>query len=149
MQELFEVFGINWKLLLIQAFNFGILLILLWRFLYRPVLKMIDERRTKIEEGVKTAEKAERKLASSETEGQEIRNKASREAEQTVAAARIRAEEKKAEIMKEADVKAAALLSDAGARAEETKRQALKESEREIARAAMLAAEKLLHGRSA
>lgn len=149
MSELFAVFGINWKLLLIQAFNFSILLILLWRFLYRPVLKMIDERRAKIAEGVKTAEEAERKLASSETEGQEIRRQATREAEQMVAAARTRAEEKKAEMMKEAETKAEALLSDATARAQESQRQALKESEREIARAAMLAAEKILHGKSA
>ena len=36
------------------------------------------------------------------------------------------------------------LLADARAKGEEAKRQALKESEREIARAAMLAAEKIL-----
>lgn len=144
MSDLFAAFGIDGKLLLIQALNFGILLLILWKFLYTPVLKMIDDRRKKIEEGVKTAEQAEKNLAASETEGQEIRTKASREAEAMVVAARARAEEKKAEMMKEAEMKAEALLSDATARAEETQRQALKQSEKEIARAAMLAAEKLL-----
>ncbi len=149
MSDLFAVFGINWKLLLVQAFNFGILLLILWRFLYTPVLKMIDERRKKIEEGVKNAEEADRKLAASGAAGEEIRSKASREAEAMVVAARTRAEEKKAEMMRDAESKAQALLSDATARAEETQRQALKQSEKEIARAAMLAAEKLLKGKSA
>ena len=149
MSELFEVFGINWKLLLIQAFNFGLLLIILWRFLYTPVLRMIDERRKKIEEGVKTAEEAERKLADSESKGKDIVGGASREAERIVGAARERAEEKGSELLREAETRAEALLSDASERAQETKRQALKQSEREIARAAMLAAEKILHGKSA
>ncbi len=149
MSELFAVFGINWKLLLVQGLNFGILMLLLWKFLYTPVLKLIDDRRKKIEEGVKNAEEADKKLAASGAEGQEIRSKASREAEAMVAAARARAEEKKVEMMKAAEEKAEALLADATARAEETQRQALKQSEKEIARAAMLAAEKLLKSKSA
>lgn len=149
MSELFEVFGINWKLLLIQAFNFGLLLIILWRFLYTPVLRMIDERRAKIAEGIENAEAAERKLASSETEGKSIVGSASREAEKIVAAARERAEEKGGELLRQAEARADAVLSEASQRAEESKRQALKESEREITRAAMLAAEKILRGKSA
>jgi len=149
MNELFEVFGINWKLLLIQAFNFGLLLIILWRFLYTPVLRMIDERRAKIAEGIENAEAAERKLASSKTEGKSIVGSASREAEKIVAAARERAEEKGGELLRQAEARADAVLSEASQRAEESKRQALKESEREITRAAMLAAEKILRGKSA
>ena len=45
---------------------------------------------------------------------------------------------------KTAEAKAAALLKDAQARADEQKRIALQESSKEIARAAMLAAEKIL-----
>ena len=144
MSELFEVFGVNWKLLAVQSFNFGLLLIVLWHFLYKPVLRIIDDRQRKVAEGVKTAEEADRKLEASETKGKEMMAKASREAEQMVVMARTRAEEKKTEVMKEAEAKAEALLSDAAARAEETQRQALKQSEREITRAAMLAAEKIL-----
>jgi F0F1-type ATP synthase membrane subunit b/b' len=45
MGDLFAAFGINWKLLVIQAVNFGVLLLALWYFLYTPVLTMIDERK--------------------------------------------------------------------------------------------------------
>ncbi|RJR14446.1 ATP synthase F0 subunit B [Candidatus Parcubacteria bacterium] len=149
MAELFEAFGINWKLLLVQALNFGVLLLILWKFLYTPVLKLVDERRAKIAEGVKNAEEAEEKLQRSETEGKEIVATASREAEKIVASARERAEEKGSELLRTAETRAEAVLADAQARAEESKRQALKQSEREIARAAMLAAEKVLREKSA
>ena len=38
MNELFAAFGIDWKLLLAQGVNFGIVLVALWYFLYRPVM---------------------------------------------------------------------------------------------------------------
>jgi F-type H+-transporting ATPase subunit b len=149
MSELFAAFGINWKLLLIQAVNFGVLLAALTYFLYTPILRIIDERREKVAEGVRTAEAAARKLADAEAESKGLVGSASREAEQLVATARTRADEKGSEIVRSAELKAQTVLKDAEARAEEAKRQALQESSKEIARAAMLAAEKILREKSA
>lgn len=149
MSELFAAFGIDWKLLLVQAINFGLLLVILWRFLYTPILRMIDERQRKIEEGVRAAEEAEKRLAAAAGEGQAIVTKASRVAEGMVVLARTRAEEKGGEILKSAEEKAEAILADAAARAAETQRSALQKSERGIAQAAMLAAEKILREKSA
>ena len=148
MSELFATFGVNWKLLLIQALNFGALLAILTYFLYKPILRIIDERREKIAEGVRTAEAASRRLEEAKTEGEQLVGGAAREAESIIATARTRADERASEIVKGAETRAASTLSDAAERAEEAKRQALKESEREIARAAMLAAEKILREQS-
>ncbi len=144
MGDLFSTFGLDWKLLLVQSVNFGLLLLLLWKFLYTPVLKMLDERRGKIAESVVKAEAADRRLADADTEGKGIVASAGKEAELLVAAGRSRAEEQAAEIAKQAQERADRVIADAAARAEETKRQALAAGEKEIARAAMLAAEKLL-----
>jgi len=149
MSELFAAFGLDWKLLLIQALNFGILLYVLWRFLYDPVLKIIDERRAKIAEGVQKAEAADRRLSEADTEGKGILAGASKEAEGLVASARNRADEQTAEILKRSHEQAERVLADASARAEEARRQALASGEKEIARAAMLAAEKILEKKSA
>ncbi|OGG49395.1 ATP synthase F0 subunit B [Candidatus Kaiserbacteria bacterium RIFCSPHIGHO2_02_FULL_54_11b] len=149
MSELFAAFGINWQLLLVQALNFGVLLYALWYFLYTPLLKLIDDRQKKIAEGVKTAEAAEKKLADAKVKSEGIVGGAAREAEAMLASARSSADVKGAEIQKAAEARAAATLKEASERAEEGKRQALKESEREIARAAMLAAEKILREKSA
>lgn len=149
MSELFAAFGIDWRLLLIQAVNFGVLLAALTYFLYRPILGIIDERREKVAEGVRTAEEAARKLADAEEESKGLVGAAARDAEQIVATARGRADEKGSEIVRAAEVKAQSVLKDAESRAEEAKRLALEESSKEIARAAMLAAEKILREKSA
>ena len=144
MSQLFAAFGIDWRLLLIQAVNFALLLSVLSYFLYKPVLRIIDERQKKIAEGVRTAELAQKKLDDAKSQGERVVGGAARDAEGIVATARARAEERAGEIVKAAEARAQATLKDASERAEESKRAALKESEREIARAAMLAAEKIL-----
>lgn len=144
MSELFSAFGIDWKLLLIQGLNFGILLLILSKLLYKPMLKIIDERREKIAEGVRTAEEANTRLFEAEQKSQSIIGTASKSAEALVAEARQQASAQGQGIVKSAEGRASAILADAEARAAESKRQALQETEREIARAAMLAAEKIL-----
>lgn len=153
MSELFSAFGIDWKLLLLQAVNFGILLAALTYFLYRPILRIIDERREKVAEGVRKAEAADRRLEEAKAEGEQMIGAAAREAEQLAATARARATEKGSEIVSAAEARAEAVVREARASAEEAQRQALLASQKEITRAAMLAAEKILrsegHGKSA
>ncbi len=149
MSQLLAAFGINWHLLVIQAINFALLLSALTYFLYQPILRIIDERRRVIAEGVSKAQAADKELEEAKVQRESVVGEAAREAEGLVASARTRAEERGSEIVKSAEARAAATLKDANERAEETKRQALKESEREIARAAVLAAEKILREKSA
>lgn len=144
MNELLSTFGINWKLLLAQGFNFAVVLLVLWKFLYQPVLKMIDDRRMAIEKGVKDAAEASAKLANADGEGREIVTKASQAAESMYATARIRAEEKGAAIIAEAQRKADAGIQEARLRAFAEAKDIRTASEKEIARAAVLAAEKIL-----
>ena len=149
MSALFAAFGIDWRLLVIQALNFGLLLTALTYFLYKPILGIIDERQKKVADGVRTAALADQKLADAKVEGDEMVGKAAREAEGLVATARTRAEERGAEIVKTAEARAQATLKDAQERAEEAQRAVMKKSQQEIARAAMLAAEKILREKNA
>ena len=149
MGAFFSAFGLDWHLLLVQAVNFGVLLAVLTYFLYRPILKIIDDRREKIAEGVRTAEAASQRLAEAQAEGEGIVGAAAREAEGLVATARSKADELGVQAQRDAEARADSILKDAQARAEEAKRQALAQSEREIAKAAMLAAEKILRDKTA
>lgn len=149
MGELFATFGLDWKLLIVQSVNFGLLLLVLWKFLYTPVLKMLDERRGKIAESVQKAEAADRRLAEADEEGKGIVASAGKEAEGIVASARARADEQANDIAKKAQERAELLLAEATVHAEETQRRALAAGEKEIARAAMLAAEKILREKHA
>ena len=68
MEGIAAAFGVNWKLLLIQIVNFGILLFVLQKFLYKPLLAMIDKRKIQIEKGIENALDAETKLNDAKTE---------------------------------------------------------------------------------
>ena len=148
MGEIAAVFGINWKLLLIQSVNFGVLLLILWRYLYTPLVKMMAKRQTAIEQGVKDAEAADTKLTEiKENEGTNLKT-ATVEGEKIVEKARGRAKEKEAELMSEANLKSERVIGDAGLKAEEIKKKAHEESKEEIARVAILAAEKVLRDKA-
>lgn len=148
MGDLFQAFGVNWKLLVTQIINFGLLLVLLRYFLYKPVLAIIDERKLKIAKGVADAEEAAQKLALAEAEKESLIKDANVKAEEIVAEAKTYATEKGNTLVYEAEAKSEAILSDAQARAEEAKHRALKESEAEVAKLAILGAEKILRQRT-
>ncbi len=63
MESLFTHLGINWKLLIAQGVNFFALVILLNYFLYKPLVKLINDRRVRIEAGLRNADEAKRRLA--------------------------------------------------------------------------------------
>lgn len=144
MEEIVRVFGLNWKLLIIQAVNFGVLLLALWYFLYRPVLKMLDARREKIEEGVKSAEKSQERLREIEGERDTVLKDATKSAEELLGSSKERAQEQASQIVNDANTRADSILVSAEQRAQEAKEQALRESKEEIGRAAVLAAERIL-----
>jgi F-type H+-transporting ATPase subunit b len=62
MSQLISQLGIDWRLLLSQAVNFFLVLIVLRAFVYKPLLQMLRERRDRIQEGVTKAEEADRRL---------------------------------------------------------------------------------------
>ena len=144
MEEIARVFGLDARLILIQAVNFGLLLLALWYFLYKPVLKLLDERRAKIEKGVIDAQQAEKRLDEIISERDGVIAEASKKAEKLVSESKEAAQESAGAIVGDAHTRAEAIVGSATQKAEEMKEQALKESQKEIAQAAILAASKIL-----
>lgn len=60
--ELIHKLGIDWKLLIAQIINFLILLLVLWKFVYNPVLAALEKRSKTIEKGLRDARESEEKL---------------------------------------------------------------------------------------
>ncbi len=144
MQEIINAFGIDARLIIIQLFNFGILLGLLWYFLYEPVLKLLDARREKIAQGVTDAEAAAHARAQADTERSEVVRSAHTEAEEIVKRAEAHATERGAALLAETQGKSARMLVEAASKAASIEARARKESEDEVAKLAVLAAEKVL-----
>lgn len=144
MEQLLHAFGIDAKLIVIQIINFVVLAGALSYFLYKPVLKLLAEREEKIAQGIKDAEDAAKAKASADEEKKEILAAANKDAEGVAANAKQYADEKAAAIVADAQTKAEGIVKDAQGKGEEIKVQAQKESEAEIAKLAVLAAEKVL-----
>lgn len=68
MEKFLADFGVQPVYLAAQAVNFIILLLVLKRFLYKPILKVLDERKKMAVESLNQAELIEAKLQSLETE---------------------------------------------------------------------------------
>jgi len=144
MDQLIQAFGIDVRLIIIQIINFTVLVALLSYFLYKPLLKMLNDREAKISQGVKDAEAAAEAKAAADSEKQVIVAAAHKEAEDVATRAKVYADEKASEVAQAADEKAVGIIATAEQKAEDIKSKAHKDSEAEIAKLAVLAAEKVL-----
>jgi len=144
MDRIFDVFGIDWRILFVQVVNFGVLLGALWYFLYGPLTRLIESRRAQIIQGVADAERAATALREADAKKVEIVTNASIEAERVLAAAREAGKVREIALVAEAEEKCERMLKEADLKSEELKRTALLESREEMARLIVLGVEKTL-----
>jgi F-type H+-transporting ATPase subunit b len=78
--EIFSNFGVTWSKFIAQIILFLIVYWVLNKYAFGPVLKMLAERRRRIEEGQHNAEKIKKQLAEAELRYQEVLRKANDEA---------------------------------------------------------------------
>lgn len=121
MVELLSQFGVDWRLLLAQVVNFGILIFLLKHYAYGPIIKVLRERREKIESGIKASEESERKLLLASEEKKQILIAAETEASKIVSAAASVALEESKSILENTHKKSNAIV-DAGKKTVESDR---------------------------
>lgn len=121
MGELIHQFGIDWKLLLAQAVNFFILLAVLRKFAYKPILGMLEKRRKDIEKGVTYTKEAEAKLREIGVLKEETLKKAQHDALAIVTGAEETGKKRKNEIIEEANRKVEGVVVDARRLIEEEK----------------------------
>lgn len=144
MEQLISAFGIEVELIIAQIINFGLLAAALTYFLYKPLLNMLQKREEKITQGMQDAEDAAKAKASADEERKTILSAAHKDAEEVGVKAKTFADEKALAILAEAQTKAEGIIANAQAKSEELKAQARKDSEVEVAKLAILAAEKVL-----
>ena len=113
MQEFITHFGIDWKLFLAQIVNFSVILFVLRKFAYQPILKMLRERRENIEKGIEMSARAEKNLKESDETRNRMMQQAHAEALGIVNRAEQIGKEKQDEILKQTDVKVEGIIGDA------------------------------------
>ena len=88
-----EGLGLNLGWVLLQIAMFGIVFMVLRAWVYRPVLNMLEKRRTAIAQGLEDAHVASEARANAEREAGQIISQAQSEAAQIIRQATERAEQ--------------------------------------------------------
>jgi len=96
--EIARTFGVDWTHLGAQIISFAIVCAVLYKFAYRRILAMLEQRREQIAQGIANAEKIQAELDKTEAQRQEVMAKAHAQAtkcieEARAAAARVREQE--------------------------------------------------------
>lgn len=123
---------------------FGLLLVLLGRFAWKPIIKTLQEREEKIKNSLEEAEKARRDAEGLIAKNNEVLAQAEREAQDIARKAKETAEKLKNEIAEQAKIEAVKLLATAKKEIENEKNSALVYLKNEVAGMAVQAAGKII-----
>ena len=98
VQQIANTFGVDWPHLIAQIISFSIVCVLLHRFAYKPILRMLELRRQQIAQSLVDSEKIKSELAQAEAKCREIILQANAQAAMLIeeahkAAARVQQEE--------------------------------------------------------
>jgi F-type H+-transporting ATPase subunit b len=140
-----ESLGVNGLAILLHAINFLILLFLLQRFLYKPVMTMLDQRAATIRESVEAAERARQESARADQERLEALREARRQAEEIVTRAQQEADRIRSERLTQAQDEAQRIISRAQEEATAERQQVMQELRAQVADLAVLAAGRVIN----
>ncbi len=133
MSQLLDQLGVNWELLISQAINFALLLIVLRIFVYKPVLKLLRDRRARIHEGLAKAAEADRRLHEVDVIGKERLRKAEDEAVAILKRTEADAKDLEARLLTEVKRKEEEERANAAARLKTQEEEARRATEKEAA----------------
>lgn len=139
-----EALGINLAQLITQIVGISVLLFLLVKFLYRPILKVLDERSARIRESLEAADRAKEQAAASQAQMQDEMQRSREEGQQMIAQAREMAARFRDEEMSKAREEIAAERRRAEADIQRERDAAIEDLRREFAGLAITAAERVV-----
>lgn len=134
----------RWYELVWAVINFGILFFLLKKFLFGPVMGMMEKRRQEIAANLRQAEEARQEAARLQAEYRQQLAAAQREAQEIVDRAVRAAEEARTRLVSEAQAEAARLRDRAVEAITQEKEKALAELREEVASLAIAAATRII-----
>ncbi len=137
-------FGVRGDLFAAQLVNFLIVLLVLWRFAYKPIMKKLEEREQKIEDSVKNAEKISQRLQDADAEHARLLMTARAEAQAIVEKAVADTEVRKEEMIEAAKREVERVIQKGKQQLEEERTAMLVAARRDLADIAVKAAAKIL-----
>lgn len=139
-----EGLGLNLGWVLLQIAMFGIVFMVLRAWVYRPLLNMLEKRRTAIAQGLEDARVASEARANAEREAGQIISQAQSDAAQVIRQATERAEQAAREIKANAEAQVVAEREQALADVAKERELILGELRGQVAALAISAAQKII-----
>jgi F-type H+-transporting ATPase subunit b len=130
--------------IILSSGNFILLLVLLYLFAFKPLNKILDERRQRIEQGLKDAEEARQQREQAAEEHRKELNEARREAADIIARAQKVADESAAQLIATARSESDRIVERGRSEVEAEKDRAIAEIRAEVADLAIRAAGKVV-----
>lgn len=144
MEELVKKFGLDLGLLIAQVLNFGVVLFVLWKFAYKPVLKVLSERQEKIAKSLDDAKAVAKKLGEAENLKQEKLLEARQAAQVVMETVEKESERYRQQRLKEIDAELAAMRQHARNEIAAEKMQALTDAKAELVNLVISATQKVV-----
>jgi len=136
--------GINLPIFIAQLVNFLVVLLVLWKFAYKPLVKILDDRSEKIEESLKHSDAIELRVKQLEVEQKQIIATAKGEAMQILEIAKQDAEARKQELLASAKKEVERVVTQGKEQLQAEKAQMLHEAKAELIHLAVAATKKIL-----
>lgn len=144
MDALIEKLGIHWMQLLAQVVNFLVIAGALTILLYRPILRVLDERKARIQKSMNEVARIERQAKDLDALRAEALRTLDKETGALMEKAMKDAESLRQEILVSARKEADQLIAKAHKQAEDERRALLTEAQRKLTDIILHATEKLL-----
>src|SRR5882672_589593 len=113
IQQIASTFGVDRPHLAAQIISFGIVCLLLHRFAYKPILKMLEDRQRQIAQALADTEKIKAELAQTEAQRHEIMIQANAQATKLIEEARAAADQVQQQVAKKAIAAAEQIIEKA------------------------------------
>lgn len=139
-----EFLNINFFTALFTLCNFIALFLVLKKFLFKPVMKLIQDRQAEIDTMYAEADEAKNAANAMQQEYAQKLTAAGETSEQMVKAAVERGRLREEEIIRQANAEAAAIMDKASASIAQEKKKAINDAKNEISDMAMAIAEKIV-----
>jgi F-type H+-transporting ATPase subunit b len=134
IEQIARTFGVDWTHLGAQVISFVIMCAILYKFAYRRILAMLDERRKQIAQGIANADKIKAELDRTEAQRQEVMAKAYTESAKYIEESRAAAQQVLERETQKAVASAEQILTKAREAAAQDHDRMLAELKREIGR---------------
>ena len=129
-----EQFGVNWQLFISQCIAFLVVALALKKFAYGPVLKVLEERKQRIAEGIENADKIKAELEDTQAQKDAILKEAGEKRQEIIDAAKSAAAKLEREEAEKALKKAEDIIAKAQEATEASRQEMMSELKAEIGR---------------